>query len=239
MDIKIGIIKGSFPQHMHQCYEIIICTKGRGIFNTDDTKINVSPGTIIIVPPSTTHYTSSDSDCERIYISGEFSQILSIPSTCVFSDNAEGESTFLAKMIYRNRFRNNEYITSLINAFIHCILQNIETDNEINYAIKNIINQITDRFFDSNINISSLLQKSGYSEDYIRAKFKKLTDKTPISFLTEIRISHACFLMDVYKKSLPLAEIAEKCGLTDYVYFSRQFKKVKGMSPREYMTLAD
>ena len=30
------------------------------------------------------------------------------------------------------------------------------------------------------------------------------------------------------------AEIAEKCGYTDYVYFSRRFKQITGISPREY-----
>ena len=237
MNIMIGLTKGTFPVHTHQFYEIVIYTKGKGSFYADNREIPFSPGTIIIIPPLTPHTSSSTEEYERIYINGEFNHIFSFASPVVLSDNSEKEGFFLAKMIYRNRFGNGEFVSSLINAFTHFMLQNIETDDEINSAIKNIINKITDNFFDSNINLSSLLQKSGYAEDYVRAKFKQLTGKTPINFLTEIRIGHACFLMEAYKKSLPLAEISEKCGYTDYVYFSRQFKKVKGVSPREYMSL--
>ena len=32
-----------------------------------------------------------------------------------------------------------------------------------------------------------------------------------------------------------VAEIAEKCGYTDYIYFSRKFKQITGKSPRAYM----
>ena len=87
------------------------------------------------------------------------------------------------------------------------------------------------------INLTEILQKSGYSEDYIRSVFKKLTGKTPHEFLTDIRMNHACFLIDVYKDTLLLSQIAEKCGYLDYVYFSKIFKSVKGVSPKSYREL--
>ena len=30
------------------------------------------------------------------------------------------------------------------------------------------------------------------------------------------------------------ADVAEKCGYSDYVYFSRRFKQVTGISPKEW-----
>ncbi len=78
------------------------------------------------------------------------------------------------------------------------------------------------------------MNRSGYSEDYVRAMFKKSTGKTPIGLLTEMRINHACLLIDMYKKTLSLSEIAEKCGYTDYIYFSRRFKELVGVSPLKY-----
>ena len=87
---------------------------------------------------------------------------------------------------------------------------------------------------DSELNIGQLLRSSGYAEDYIRAQFKKITGKTPGRFLTEIRIKHACYMMEAYGSVLTLNEIAEKCGYTDYVYFSKRFKEITGSTPRHY-----
>jgi len=41
-------------------------------------------------------------------------------------------------------------------------------------------------------------------------------------------------LIDLYRSTLSLQEIAERCGYTDYVYFSKKFKEVTGVSPRDY-----
>ncbi len=51
----------------------------------------------------------------------------------------------------------------------------------------------------------------------------------------EVRINNACFLIDTYKHLLSLSEIAEKCGYTDYIYFSRRFKQITKVSPRKYL----
>jgi AraC-like DNA-binding protein len=41
--------------------------------------------------------------------------------------------------------------------------------------------------------------------------------------------------MYTYGKSVSLTEVAEKCGFTDYVYFSKKFKAVTGIAPRTYI----
>lgn len=235
MDINIGYLKHGSPWHEHKFYEIIIYTQGFGIFKSKNLQIPFSPGTIIIVPPENAHTTSvSSSDFASIFISGSLDLIPHLSEVLVLSGPVENDGHSLAKMIYQNRYKNSEYSSSLITAFQNYILQNIEIDDKMSIAITAIINEITENFFDCNLNISTVLNSSGYAEDYIRAQFKKATGKTPVKFLTEIRISHACLLIDMYKHSLSLSEIAEKCGYTDYVYFSRRFKEIMGVSPRRY-----
>ena len=138
-------------------------------------------------------------------------------------------------MILENRFSNDEYLASLSNALAHFLMQSIQPEKNISKAALDIANTISDNFFDCTLNVGELLKKSGYAKDYIRAHFKLLTKKTPIEFLTEARINHACFLINVYKDSLHLTEIAEKCGYTDYIYFSRRFKQIVGVSPQKYI----
>ena len=39
----------------------------------------------------------------------------------------------------------------------------------------------------------------------------------------------------IHRRPQALIEIAEKCGYTDYVYFSKKFKSVTGVAPRTYL----
>ena len=137
-------------------------------------------------------------------------------------------------MICDNRLSDSEYVTALVNAFTHFLLRNIKVEDEVFSSIREITEKITENFYDYNLDLNSLLNNSGYSEDYIRAQFKKITGTTPTEFLTKVRISHACYLIDTYKTAFSLADVAEKCGYNDYVYFSRRFKQVMGISPRKY-----
>lgn len=237
MSYKINFTEFESPSHRHTNYEILIYTKGKGRFETEELNTDVFPGKITIIPPGVTHSTTFDNNLERIYIQGNFDQIFNAASPIVISDNSKQEGMQLATIIYNNRFSNPEYVAALINAFTHFLLQSLKTDNEISIAIQKIINKITNEFYDPNLNVGVILNESGYAEDYIRAHFKNTTGKTPIGFLTNLRINHACYLIDIYKKTLSLSEIALKCGYIDYVYFSRRFKQIMQMSPREYMLL--
>lgn len=236
MEFLIDIAKGSVPPHEHKKYEVIVCVKGTAVMSAEEKKIEVVPGKIIIVPPETTHYSFKQSDdYERIYINGEFNQSFFLRSPVVVFDSHMSEGVYLAKMIYANRYADREYLSALISAFTHYLLQYIKMEDEIFLAVKEIIREISNNFYSCNINLNELLKKSGYAEDYIRAQFKKISGKTPTQFLTEVRINHACYLIDTYKSTFSLADIAEKCGYADYVYFSRRFKYVTGVSPRKYM----
>jgi AraC-like DNA-binding protein len=63
-------------------------------------------------------------------------------------------------------------------------------------------------------------------------KFKDLTGMTPIEYLTQIRINEAKFLLS--NSPLNVAEISSIVGYDDPLYFSRVFKKVTGISPKNY-----
>ncbi len=226
---------GDTPSHKHNHFEIIVYSNGKGILQTDGQNIEVFPGKIAIIPPGTMHSAmASIPDFERIYIGGDFSPFFSLTTPVVILDNSSSEGLMLAKTIFANRHSNQDYLNALINAFAHFLMQNIKMENEVFSATKNIIDRLSNDFSNSNINIRDILKSSGYAEDYIRAQFKKITGKTPNRFLAEIRINHACSLIDIYRHSLPLSEIAGMCGYTDYVYFSRRFRQIKGISPREY-----
>ena len=55
----------------------------------------------------------------------------------------------------------------------------------------------------------------------------------PIDYLTEYRINEACKLLRA--GNLSIAEVAISVGFFDHFYFSRVFKRAKGMPPSKYI----
>lgn len=89
-------------------------------------------------------------------------------------------------------------------------------------------------FSDPLFDVTALLNLSGYTEDYIRAEFKKMIGLSPIGYMTKLRVEHAKKLFQIYGSSLTVAQVAEVCGFEDPIYFSRRFKQFIGVSPAEY-----
>jgi len=235
MKTTVGFVTLSAREHKHNYYEIIFYRNGTGKFYFSEKHLPIAPGKFIIVPPNTIHASKYDDTAETIYIKGEFKHIFSFSSPVEVFDDNEHSGSFLAEMILKNKFSPPEYLDSLANTLAHFLLQNIRTEKSTSSALHGIVSEISENFFDSGLNPNELLRKSGYAEDYIRAQFKLFTGKTPIEFLTAERIAHACYLIEIYGDTLSLAEIAEKCGYTDYIYFSRRFKQLMGTSPKNYI----
>ena len=227
-----GVVQ--YPMHTHKNYEIMLYLEGDGYMRTEIGDVPFGKGTIIIVPPDIKHGSVSENGFKNISVSGEFEGYFHFDTVKALEDNDSEEGSQLARMIYNNRYGNESYLSSLCTAYICFIMQLFKACGSLQKAVEKIVVEISQYAFDSQIDLARLLQKSGYSEDYIRSCFKQFTGKTPNDFLTDIRIRHACFLIDVYRDELSLNRISGQCGYIDYVYFSKKFKSVMGISPREY-----
>lgn len=82
--------------------------------------------------------------------------------------------------------------------------------------------------------ISVLSAMVGLSESCFFAHFKSATGHTPMSLLIRARMRWASELLKT--TSLQIKEIAALVGYEDQFYFSRLFKSVHGLSPRDYRT---
>ena len=60
--------------------------------------------------------------------------------------------------------------------------------------------------------------------------FKKHTRKTYFQYITELRITKACQLLQEHR-DMPITMIAELCGFQTVSHFNRKFKGLKGVSP--------
>ncbi len=68
--------------------------------------------------------------------------------------------------------------------------------------------------------------------DYLNRSFKKVTGKTILQHITEVRISHAKILL--LHTSMKVSDIGKKVGFADEYYFNRVFKKSVGVPPGSF-----
>lgn len=223
-----------YPLHTHKQYEIMLYLEGTGELRTPRKNIPFCPGTVIIVPPGIEHGSFSEHGFRNISVGGSFGELLCFDDIAVGADNEQGEGKLLATLLYKNQYANDSYLSSLCSAYLQFLLKNLKIENGMQNTVTALCDSISADAFRHDVNLSSLLAATGYSEDYIRSRFRQITGKTPNQYLTEIRLSRARFLIEIYGDSLPLSEIAARCGYSDYVYFSKKFKMITGLSPRRY-----
>lgn len=82
------------------------------------------------------------------------------------------------------------------------------------------------------IDVETLAAAVSLSKYHFIKKYKALTGTTPINHFIQLKIERACHLLDVTNKGIK--EIAWAVGYEDAYYFSRIFRKMMGMSPRQY-----
>ena len=89
-----------------------------------------------------------------------------------------------------------------------------------------------DENYNSSICLDDLSQKFHYSINYICKLFKTSVNMTFTEYITAKRIESACAL--IKENRLSITEIADKVGYNDYFYFNKAFKKITGLTPKQY-----
>lgn len=101
---------------------------------------------------------------------------------------------------------------------------------------ENSIDSQIDKFVRDNLSsplsVGLLCRKFHLSHSEVYNIFKEYFNCTPADFIKKSRILHACNLLKT--TNLPVNKIAKQCGIPDYNYFSKIFKKSVGVSPSEY-----
>ncbi|HEV7959854.1 MAG TPA: AraC family transcriptional regulator [Rhizomicrobium sp.] len=80
--------------------------------------------------------------------------------------------------------------------------------------------------------VEELAALAGLSVPHFYRRFRKATGATPLDWLRRERVNEAKRRLSQSRD--PIAAIAEQLGYGDQFYFSRDFKKLVGLSPRHY-----
>lgn len=94
------------------------------------------------------------------------------------------------------------------------------------------VSQYITAYYDQHITLEQLGEECHGSPYHLQRVFKKATGKTPLEYLTAIRIEKAQELLR--ETTLSCARIGQKVGLGNPAYFATLFKKEVGQSPSSY-----
>ena len=120
---------------------------------------------------------------------------------------------YLSTLRFLQQFReagtmNKQY--DIISSAIHFMKENIEKKLSLDEIAKHV----------------------GYSTSHFLTLFNKRTGYSPLAYFNQLKIQQACQLLDF--TNMKINQIGYKIGIEDTYYFSRLFRKIMGVSPREY-----
>ncbi|MDR1381458.1 MAG: substrate-binding domain-containing protein [Tannerella sp.] len=103
--------------------------------------------------------------------------------------------------------------------------------------LRRFLSQLENVHADPEYNIERLSETLGLSRGHLHRKIKELTGISPVDFLRDYRLRKASLL--IKQQHLSISEIAYQTGFSSPAYFSKCFKVLYGMTPKEYQTVSD
>lgn len=112
-------------------------------------------------------------------------------------------------------------------------LNKFSKEGTISNKIVKVITQIKDNF-NEKLNIKELSQSIGMSESSLYQHFKTITTMSPIQFQKKLRLEEAKQLLLL--RNLEISEIAFQVGYESPSQFSREFSRMFGASPKQFIS---
>lgn len=238
---KENAVFGEYSPQKHGYWEIIYNRSGSGKLVAGAESFDFYPGDIAIVPPLVEHFRSTEEgeegseDFSLFFRS--FRTIGNHPFRILHDDERQTVAQLMDIAAYHHNIAN-VYERAILHSLGDLLYQTLvkiysysqNHDSRIEGVIEDMYNNISNADYD----LSDMIKKSGYCKGYFRKLFKEFTKQSPIEYMQNIRINYARSLMNQFGPSRNITDIANSSGFNDPLYFSRVFKKINGLSPREY-----
>jgi AraC-like DNA-binding protein len=242
------------PNHSHPAYSFIynISQKGRVIVNGKNKNNPLEDSSFICAfSPGIKHQEIIEegfSNYIAVFIGKDYFEDISKSYNIPINLKIEGDFfaadenlLYLLKLLMleynTKKHQYEKYIKSLNNLITHQFIRvilgvseqssTINTSNKVDLAIAfmhdNLANKLTVYEIAAQVNTSS---------SHFAKIFKDYTNKTPIEYLSRIRLEKAKRLLKLSDKNL--TEIAFDCGFSSSSYFSHSFIEGNKLTPSEY-----
>lgn len=244
--------------HSHNVYHAVLYTKGENQVFYKKERVDIIPGTLLLVSPGEAHdfYPCNKGEMEYSEITFEYvheDAVLKIPFSTLLSEISGKDQSSLPSLIHLDEdqrskwmelfytygslqkdYRKSSFEIHLklaeIWQFIIGLNRNIEKEELAQQTAEIIRNSLTEK-----LNLDDLCRSLNFSKTYINREFKKVWNTTPMEFHKNLRLEKAADLLRSGEESLK--EIAETFSFYDEFHFSRSFQSLYGMPPGEFRKL--
>jgi AraC-like DNA-binding protein len=220
-----------------------ICS-GTGNAVVDGHSFNFRPDMFIWLTPGMEHHFWKERSDRGHMVLYHFRFQISDNSECDIDPgyiirSSMHDSRKLVELYYdENQFVNSDSsqrMKSLLYLMLSNCFSNARTDksnNPFNQAMRQKIFEFTRENLKTRPNVKDMAVRVGLCHDYFSRIFKKSFGVSPSSWLVQERIGAVAEELEYSTRSI--SEIAYDYGYEDIFFFSKQFKQIKGCSPRKW-----
>ncbi|KQO18314.1 AraC family transcriptional regulator [Paenibacillus sp. Leaf72] len=222
---------------------------GSGWLKIGDEEYSPAPGELILVPegvPQSYSVIEGSATYRKYWCHfsakvGEINlfKLLDVPYLCTAADQERVRTIFAELVFYANdqtiyaRLLAKAKLLELFSLFI--MQQGEESISLKNAAATQRLTEILSYIHmnsGSDITIQDLAKRACLHPNYFIRMFKEQMGVPPIQYIARLKIEKAKELLA--DSTLSVSEVAEQAGFNDLFYFSKQFKKIAGLSPTEF-----
>lgn len=236
-------------EHAHYFAELFYITKGSGNFLINSEKIPVCEKDLILVNPNVPHTElgSRQNPWEYIALGIEGLQFSPAESSrpddySIHHLDSAGRQiiTCLDSLLREARQREENY-TLVCQKLLELLLLYISrhTQQELLAAPPKkasrecrLVEQYINEHYAEDITLESLSAMTHINKYYLAHAFKAYKGRSPISYLTQKRLSESMHLLE--STNYPVTKIAGMVGYSSQSYFSQAFRSLTGMTPNQY-----
>lgn len=218
--------------HTHPFWEMVIYVEGEGEGVIDGVKYKFKQGTAVAIPPNKIHSEVGAGNYVTYYV---YFPMLVAESNTIFSSDSSGNLIKLADVLYDVYSRKEDNYPSLSNSIAFTIFEYIKGVREqanMSAHTRIFTKLIRENLSNVAFSLPAEAEEYGITMHHLRYCFERDLGKTPLEYLTELRLERARQL--IISGMLRVKDVSRQCGYADCYYFSRSFKKQYGIAPETF-----
>jgi len=231
---------------------LMYCTAGRGTLELGSMSVQVGPGDAMLLPRGSQHSYHADTNnpwtiywvhfegglaeqfLDAIRGGRQFApvQFIGTHSRLIadFETLLETRKTGYSRLSF-------VYAANLLRqmlAYLSVVAPVVQAKQQHAMDLEGI-HALMEQKLHGQLNLATLASYANLSKYHFSNKYKILTGHSPIQHFLHLKMERACYLLDV--SGISIKDVGRSLGYEDSYYFSRLFKKIIGVAPRQYRNL--